>query len=200
MTEASSPQHRSDPELLDPHDELRWAEVDARFRQALRIFAIRLGLSDADADDVAQESLAALACAARTGDVQLDAQQIQRYLFGVARRRVALAIRRRYGAVGKILSATDTWIDTLPATDRERAVWEQTWAVSNLTRALDLLRTRCDPSKLRMFILRVRARKSIRHIARLEGVNPLTVYRAVDEIKFQLHRLLKGSGHGGTTA
>src|SRR5690242_16262903 len=117
------------PRVPSPFDEVAWASVDARFRRALQTFAIRMGLSDCDAEDVAQESLAALAAGVRAGRVKPGSSDIGAYLFGIARRQVAMAIRRRYGITGSIQSVTDTWIDTMPEAAREREVWEQTWAV-----------------------------------------------------------------------
>jgi DNA-directed RNA polymerase specialized sigma24 family protein len=177
-----------------------WSEVDRQYRRAIEAFGLRLGLSDADAEDVAQESLAALACAIRDRRFDPAVSDVSNFLFAVARRRVALVIRKRYGAPGRVLRLTDEWIDTVPETLRERAIWEQTWAVTNLSHCLDIVRTRTDPAKFRMFIQRIRACRSVGEIAQKEGVDSVEVYKAVYEVKLRLRELLEGVRHDPNAA
>jgi DNA-directed RNA polymerase specialized sigma24 family protein len=186
--------------FVSPFDDVAWSEVDRRYRCAIEVFALRLGLSDTDAEDVAQEALAALASAIRGGRFDPALSDVGNFLFGVARKRVALVVRKRYGAPGRTLCLTDAWIDTMPETPRERAVWEQTWAVTNLARCLEVVRAGADPAKFRMFLLRIRARRSIGEIARAEGVDTAVVYKAVYEIKARLRELLEGVSHDPSAA
>ena len=184
--------HRDPTGFVSPFDPVAWPAVDRRYRRALETFAIRLGMSDIDAEDIAQETLGALAVAVRNGRFDPASSDVSDYLFGVARKRVALAVRKRYGVPARVLSLTETWIDTIPESPRERAIWEQTWAVSNLTHCLEIVRAGADAAKFRMFLLRIRGRRSIQDIAREEGVDPIVVYKAVYEMKRRLHHLLKG--------
>jgi RNA polymerase sigma factor (sigma-70 family) len=186
--------------FVSPLDPDAWPAVDRRYRRALETFAIRLGMSDVDAEDIAQETLGALALAVRSGRFDPASSDVGDYLFGVARKRVALVVRKRYGVPARVLSLSDAWIDTIPETPRERAIWEQTWAVSNLAHCLETVRAGAEPARFRMFLLRIRGRRSIQEIAKEEGVEPIVVYKAVYEIKRRLHHLLKGLSHDPSAA
>jgi DNA-directed RNA polymerase specialized sigma24 family protein len=200
VSEAENPRAINPAGFVSPFDADAWPAVDRRYRRALETFAIRLGLSDIDAEDVAQETLAALALAVRSGRFDPATSDVSSFLFGTARKRVALAVRKRYGALAPLLRLSDAWLDTIPETPRERAIWEQTWAISNLAHCLEIVRTSVDPARFRMFLMRIRGRRSIQDIAREEGVETIVVYKAVYEIKRRLHQLLKGLSHDSGAA
>ena len=79
--------------LFDSENEAVWSEFDARYRPILVAFARRLGLGEADAADVAQETLLEFIGAYRGGRYDRERGRLRSWLIGIARTRVA-AIRR----------------------------------------------------------------------------------------------------------
>jgi len=81
--------------LHDPANEAVWEEFDARYRPILRGFARRLGLSDADAADVAQETLLRFVGEYRAGRYDRSRSRLRSWLLGIARARIAQVGRDR---------------------------------------------------------------------------------------------------------
>ena len=72
--------------LHNPSDVATWEEFDQRYRPVLIGFARNLGLDDADAADVAQDTLARFLEQYRDGKYERDREEVRRSA-GVARRR-----------------------------------------------------------------------------------------------------------------
>src|SRR5688572_33473691 len=73
--------------LLDPAAEQSWLEFDARFRPIVRGFAMKLGLSEADAEDVTQEALARFVKYYRQGKYDRTRGRLSSWLITIAQNR-----------------------------------------------------------------------------------------------------------------
>lgn len=83
--------------LFDPENEKVWQEFDARYRPIIVHFALKLGVSDADAHDVAQETLLRFMREYQKGKYRREAGRLRSWLIGIAKYRIA-DLRRAKGS------------------------------------------------------------------------------------------------------
>ncbi len=96
---------------LTDFDDSAWTQFTARFRGPVVRFARNLGLNGAEAEDMAQESLTAVAESLRKGRYDPAKGRLHSYLFGV----VSLRCRKLYEQRGRRPQAADV----------ESAFWNQ---------------------------------------------------------------------------
>jgi RNA polymerase sigma-70 factor, ECF subfamily len=121
--------------LLEPDNQDVWHQFDARYRPVLEGFARTLGLSDEDASEAAQVTLAQFASDYRAGRYDRDRGRLSSYLMGIARNRITdiARVRQRNAHLG------DTVLSSVP----DDVTVTQAWATSQrrvvFSRALDML-------------------------------------------------------------
>lgn len=135
--------------LHNPSDVAAWEEFDVRYRPVLIGFARNLGLDDADAADVAQETLTRFLEQYRDGRYQRERGRLGAWLVGIARYRI-LDLRRKHGR--RPLRGESAMVDL----DDEKGmteVWEEERRKSVLRQAMDRLRSgsRTDEKTIRAF-------------------------------------------------
>ncbi len=72
-------------DLLNPQAQDVWVELDARFRPIVRGFSLKLGLDEADAEDVAQETLARVVKYYRQGSYDRSRGRLSAWVIAIAR-------------------------------------------------------------------------------------------------------------------
>jgi RNA polymerase sigma-70 factor (ECF subfamily) len=80
--------------LLRGEDERLWDEFSTRYRPIVIAFSRRMGLGDADAEDVAQETLVQFLQAYRAGKYDRTRGRLRSWIVGIAKYRVADVQRR----------------------------------------------------------------------------------------------------------
>ena len=135
--------------LHNPSDVAAWEEFDVRYRPVLIGFARNLGLDDADAADVAQETLTRFLEQYRDGRYQRERGRLGAWLVGIARYRI-LDLRRKHGR--RPLRGESAMIDL----DDEKGmteVWDEERRKAVLRQAMDRLRSgsRTDEKTIRAF-------------------------------------------------
>lgn len=155
-----------------------WGDFADRFRRPVVSFARGMGLSAADAEDVAQETLLAFAEAFRKGHYDPAKGRLSRFLFGIAYRQ-ALHARRRKPA--QVESAV--WAE-LPDEQTASGVWDTEWERAALDRCLAQARGEFEPTSFRAFELVVRESRTPTEAAETLGVPVKAIYNAK-------HRILK---------
>lgn len=122
--------------LRDMGNEPVWAHIDARYRPVLAGLARRLGLSEADADEVAQQSLSEFVRAYRDGRYDRSKGRLSSWILGIAHHTTLHALRsgRREIKVGS------TALSEVPDEAALRSIWEDERDRSILERALGMLR------------------------------------------------------------
>jgi RNA polymerase sigma-70 factor (ECF subfamily) len=162
-----------------------WDHFAARFRLPLIAFARSLGMNDADAEDVTQESLVAFAEAYRKGQYEPSKGRLSKWLFGIAYRQ-ALNFRRanaRREARVAVAGASSFWND-VPDEQTATGMWDEAWETSLLEQCLEQVQHEVEPQTFRAFELTVREQRSPAQAAKELGVPVKLVYNAK-------HRLLK---------
>ena len=163
--------------LRDGRDTCAWEEFDRRYRPVIFHLALRMGLTEPDAADVAQESLLAFFRDHGAGRYERGRGRLRAYLLGIARHRAldALTLRRRGTRVGG-----DTVIRSLAfeGVEELEAAWEAELQAEILRRAFALLsRTSGMQDKsLAMFHEYALRGDPVEEVALRHGVSSATVY------------------------
>lgn len=125
--------------LGDPADREVWHEFDQRYRPIIVAFAMRLGLGEADAADVAQESTLRFIDEYRAGRYDRDRGRLRTWLLGIVRTQSAMVKRKaqRRAALG----GGDSVIIDCADESAVVAAWDEEREREILRRAMDELRT-----------------------------------------------------------
>jgi len=162
--------------LASEGDEEIWRAFDERFRPILYTFALRLGLSSADAADTAQESLVRFLMAYREGRYRRERGRLSSWLIGIAR--LCAAEHRRLAARGAVVGGTSKLGD-IPAATELDAAWSESCRQQILRQALERLRrgTRMDERTITAFE-RLLAGRSANEVADELAMSTNDVYLA----------------------
>jgi RNA polymerase sigma-70 factor (ECF subfamily) len=124
--------------LKDPGHEAVWREFDARYRPLLCSIGSNLGLSPADAEDVAQETLVEFVKAYREGKYDKTKGRLSSWIIAIARNRIAM----RWRAKGRArVRPGDSALEGLSNRTRMTRIWAAEQERVIFARAWDLLRT-----------------------------------------------------------
>lgn len=169
--------------LRDASDHATWQEFDDRFRPIIVGFARHLGLSSADAADVAQETLLRFLQEYRAGRYERSRGRLGAYIVTLTRSRIAdhrrrVARRRQWRG--------DSAFADLPGEDALLEVWDRECRRYVLQRALAELKARSK--------IQPRTLQAFEWIA-YEGREPTWVAEqlgmTVDEVYVAKHRTLE---------
>jgi RNA polymerase sigma-70 factor (ECF subfamily) len=166
--------------LRDFDNREAWSSFADRFRQPVVSFARSMALSQADAEDAAQETLLAFAEAYRRGQYDPAKGRLSKFLFGIAYRQ-ALRARRVGAQVAPV--GTTVW-SRIPEEQEASGVWDVEWERSLLDECLRQVRAEFEPQTFRAFELTVRDGRDASEAAAELGVPVKSVYNAK-------HRILK---------
>ena len=171
-----------------------WREFFDRYGKLIYGFAIKAGLSEAEAQDVVQETL--LAVAKQMPGFHYDPAKgsFRRWLFNQARWRIADEFRkRRRGALVQAVSdetSTGTsQLERVPdgAAEKLQATWDAEWRENQLARALERVKAKVNERQFQMFHLFAVQGWSMSEIIRTLQVNRAQVYMA----KMRVSKLVK---------
>ena len=123
--------------LHDDDNEAAWRQFDDRYRPILIGFARRLGLPEADAVDVAQETTVQFIKEYREGKYDRERGRLRSWLLGIARYRVAGVYRKR--ATSRVSRGESAIVD-LPRDQEVEEAWDTERRMTILRAALDQLR------------------------------------------------------------
>lgn len=162
-----------------------WQRLVDRFQRPVVAFARKVGLAEADAEDVAQETLSAFAQGYRAGKYDPGKGRLSHWLFGIAYRQVLSARRRsaRQAAGAASPNATSFW-ENIPAQPQASAVWDHEWEQALLRECLERIRLEFEGVTVQAFDLVMRHQRSPDQAAAELDVPIKTVYNAK-------HRVLK---------
>jgi RNA polymerase sigma-70 factor (ECF subfamily) len=138
--------------LRDPANAGLWQMFDDRYRPVVFAFARRQGLSEEEAGEVAQVTLAQFTADYRAGRYQRDKGRLSSWIIGIARNRVIDAGRakaRRRGERG------ESALVEVPDQAAAESDWREARQKVILERAMDVLRseTKMDERTIRAFDL-----------------------------------------------
>jgi len=135
----ADPPSRLLADLVAGPAESAWRELDLRYRSALTGFAERLGVSGVDAEEIAQDALAAFAKACRNGGYDPKSGALSAWMYALVRDRVRQHWRWRAVRGGE---RGESALGEVEDEDEGRLsnVWDAEWRAAILREALRRLR------------------------------------------------------------
>ncbi len=175
--------------LSDQANREAWQRLVARFRRPIQAFCRRTGHNEADAEDIAQETLASFAEAYRNGKYDRSKGRLSRWLFGIAFR-VALSKRRSMLRRAALTPQAESlsWIDDVEDEAATRS-WDEEWERSLLELCLQRVRQEVEPATMRAFELVMAADRTPAQAALELGVPVKAVYNAKYTVLKRLREL-----------
>lgn len=163
-------------------DPSAWERFYRIYSLLVRNFASRMGLPDADADDVAQEVILAAHHSLKSGRYDRDKGSFRNWLYGITRRQALAKLRERHRKTRAAGSAGETGVDLLDqledrgAEDRTFALWQQEWRYALLDEAMRHVRTQAGDKAYRAFVLHAMEHRDADEVGRQLGIAPASVY------------------------
>lgn len=141
--------------LRRPDNQTVWSQFDARYRPMILKYANRLGLSEADAQDAAQQTLIAFCEAYQAGKYEREKGRLRIWLFGIARNQILNARRRRYQKEKQVVDDTDQtqFFGRVADEDQFEKLWEEEWREAVLRQCLEEVRREMDAKSIEAFEL-----------------------------------------------
>ncbi|HEX5222409.1 MAG TPA: sigma-70 family RNA polymerase sigma factor [Verrucomicrobiae bacterium] len=188
--------------LKDWDDQSSWQEFFDIYWRLIYNVAIKAGLSDAEAQEVVQETV--IGVARKIGEFKADPSHgsFSAWLMQLTRWRIADQWRKR-GAMGQTMENTPGGTAAFHPTDTgstgplERipdpmgaaldTTWQQEWEKHLMTEALERVKQQVSPRQFQMFDLHVLQQQTVQATARLLQSSMASVYMA----KHRVGRLLK---------
>ena len=195
--------------LANWSDHTSWEEFFNTYWRLIYSVAVKAGLSDAEAQDVVQETV--LTVAKKIGDFksQPEVGSFKGWLLTITRRRVADQFEKRgkFGASKPANAPASSRLDPPrrgiesrdstrtatvervpdPASEKVEACWEEQWQQHVLNAAIERVKDQVSPKQYQMFELYVMREWPVGKVAKTLGVNAGQVYLA----KHRIAALLK---------
>lgn len=188
-------------DLRGAEDTLAWNKLRDHFYPMIFNFAKSLGLSAADAEDAAQETMIAFLRALRDGKYDKQRGQLSHWLFGVAKR-VILNFRKRLPRehlVADATTGTSFW-DRLQDANAVRQTWDNEWRRMVLEKCLRQARRQLDQKAFRAFELYALFQKPVTEVAQMLGMSRNAVYIAKSRVLSKLRQLQQDFEESGKDA
>lgn len=177
--------------LKDPSQGAVWAEFDARYRPVVAAFARRLGLGDAEAEDVAQETLIEFLRAYRKGKYDRSRGRLGSWIMGIARHRIADGRIKAARSRGQRGESAFSVVADLRNRTRMTAVWDQEQKRAIVQRAMEILRQgRTSDNSLKAFELLAIRGVPAAAAAEQCGMTPDEVYVAKNRVGKRLREIV----------
>ncbi|MBX3734270.1 MAG: sigma-70 family RNA polymerase sigma factor [Verrucomicrobiae bacterium] len=181
--------------LGDWGDDGGWQEFFDTYWKLIYSVAVRAGLSDAEARDVVQDTVVAVARRMKAGGYDRAKGSFKNWLCLIARRRIIDHFRRRTDPALRAPSGSDDDPDRTdllarvpdPAGGDLDRVWEEEWRRNLLDAALDRVRRDVSPKQFQIYDLSVLRGMPLGEVGRLLKVNAAQVYLA----RHRVGRLLR---------
>ncbi len=172
--------------LSDFSDDAAWQRLIRGLRRPVYDFARSMGLSAVDAEDVAQESLAAFAI--QYGNYNRRKGRLNRWLFGIAFREV-IKHKRKVARRREFLLTTRQWRSFLQERRAAVVLWERIWELPAVERYLDVARSEFTPPTYFAFHRIMLDGCSASGAARELGLSEQSIYAAKHRVMKRLRQL-----------
>lgn len=176
--------------LHDSGNRAAWDEFDRRYRPILIAFLRRMGLSDADAADVAQETLACFVQDYRRNKYDRAQGRLRSWLIGIARCRLA-DLRRARGRRRE--ARGESAIVDLPADAEAETAWDAAEHRYIFEQAISELRktARFHERTVEAFDRAVLQREPIETVSAALGLTPQEIYNAKNRVVQRLREIVQ---------
>lgn len=175
-------------DLADFTNRQAWERFVHRFRDPIGRFGRQMGLSEADAEEAAQDTLLAFAESFRNGQYDRAKGRLSRWLFGIAYRQLLARRRSAFRRRSVALQTEESgFLDQIPGEADAQQWWEQEWEQAMLELCLHRVRQEVEPPTMRAFELVMRGGRTPAEAAKELGIPTKAVYNA----KFRVLKRLR---------
>ena len=180
--------------LKDWNDQDSWRDFFELYWRLIFDVARKSGLSEADAQDVVQETIVAVAQQMPEFRYDPTRGRFKSWLCLITRRRIADRLRKHYReprTPGE--STTDAALELLPDTTLASmdSLWEQEWRQHLYQLALERVKRNVRPEHFQIFDLYVTQGWPVTQVARALGVSLPLIYVTRHRIGLQLRQEIK---------
>lgn len=193
--------------LEDRGDHDSWKDFFDTYWRFIYSVALRSGLTEAEAQDVVQETIISVARDIDKFKRDRSLGSFKGWLRNIIRWRIADQLRKRARAswkddskTGEDWPAPDVAEVPDPAGDATESVWEEEWQANLLAAALEMVKRRVKEEHYQIFDLYVIKQWPVTKVARALGINVGLVYlvkcRVSVLLKKEVRRLEKQSNQG----
>ncbi|HLP78424.1 MAG TPA: sigma-70 family RNA polymerase sigma factor [Candidatus Paceibacterota bacterium] len=184
--------------LKNLQDDPSWQDFYNIYSRLIRDLAIKAGMGRAEAEDVLQETMLAVARQMPTFKYDPSLGSFKSWLFTIAKCRIADQLRRRNPEYAENGGDTETGTRTVeripdPAFKYLATDWEADWEKSVLAAAIANVKRRVDPEKYQIFDLAMNKEMASEKIAEFFSVTTNQVYlvkhRITELIREEVERL-----------
>ena len=162
-----------------------WQDFFDTYWKLIYAVAIKAGLSDAEAQDVVQETVVAVAKQMREGGYDRTKSSFKNWLCLITRRRIIDHFRKRTSLKNRSRPATDdtSRTDTVarvpdPASLDLDSVWDEEWRKNLVDAAVERVKQKVAAKQFQIFDLSVLKDLPVREVTKLLKVNTAQVYLA----------------------
>lgn len=179
--------------LKDWGDQASWSDFFDTYWKLIYGVASKAGLSDAEAQDVVQETLLSVAKTMPGFNYNPEIGSFKSYLLTLTRWRILDQLRRR-GQFPSVkqdhdLTRTEFVEQLIDSSGCEfQRVWDQEWETNLLNAALEKVRRRANPKHFQLFDLYVRKGWSVQEVTQTMEVSVHQVYTAKSRIASMLKK------------
>ena len=178
--------------LKDWQDEESWREFFNIYRQLIFSFAIKSGLTDAEAEDVVQETVISVAKTIKEFEYDPERCRFKSWLRHLTQKRIADCFRKRpreqllpRTASGE--TARTTAIERVASEDNLESIWEEEWQKKLLDAAIERVKTQVSAEQYQMFDFYVLKKMPARKVTAALGTSVGQLYLA----KHRISKLIK---------
>ncbi len=156
-----------------------WTRLVQRFHGPIVAFALRMGHSAQDAEDVAQETLAVFVHSFRRGKYDRKRGRLSKWLFGIAYR-VSCKLRTARSRKPETAALDEQAISDDHRLPRQSAneVWDREWEQAMMAEVLRQVRAEVEPQTFRIFEMVVLEGRSAAEVARELRLPSTVVYNS----------------------
>jgi RNA polymerase sigma factor (sigma-70 family) len=180
--------------LRDPQDGAAWTEFVDLYVPVIYGYLRKQGLQDADAVDLSQDVLAAVAGAVGRLEYDPNRGTFRRWLFTVVRRKLSNWRRgRRHRPRASGDTATQQLLEQWPGPPGAEAAWEATWEEGLFAWACTQVRGAVTDTTWQAFWRTAMEGQSGKQVAADLGLSVVAVYRARSRVLARLKELVQAA-------
>lgn len=169
-------------------DEVAWREFDGRYRELMVRYCRRRGLTQVDAEDVVQSTLAGLSDSLPRFTYDPNRGRFRDYLSRCVRNEISRWSARPQMAARGLFSKEGS---RLPSTDdgEHDGVWEEEWVAHHYRRALATIRPQFDARSIEVFDRSI-AGANVKLLAEEFGMSEQAIYKVRKRIRDRLEEVI----------
>lgn len=169
-----------------------WSDFYARYQPLVVAVGRRLGLTEQDALDAAQETLLAFAEGYRKGGYDRSKGRLRNWLFGIAMRKIRDTQRRNGRGLTVVEPPDKTWVlNGVPDDHSLSEVWESEWQKRMLEACLENICRHMEMSTIQAFELFVLRQWPADKVAAHLGISRNAVFKAKRRVLSRMRETYK---------